>query len=490
MTAAQADLQPATTPQPAQSLGRGTVLVTAASALFVLSGYVLNVFLGRTLGPADYGLFGVVIGLMSVLNAVQGASFPQAVAKFTVEQPESSDEILAAGIAVQLVVGTIMGVAIFLFADALAGLLGDDGLVVPLRIMALALPPYSLFMLLLGYSGGRGQYSRQALMLSAYAIAKAAIAVGLSIVLGLAGAIAGYVLAALVALPMSGIRTLPTRRLAPLGPMLRYSLPLILIALVSIGHLNLDLFLVKGLVAGAEESGYYTAAQSIARVPYFLTTGFAIILLPAVARAAAGDPRRARGVVRDALRIGFLIVAPLAALLTGGADDIVQLLYTDAYEPATPALILLSPAMGCFALSALLTSLLAGVGRAALALLAGGAGLMSTGLLCFVLVGSDGIVGAGIATLLGGILALLIGVVAALHVFSLSIPWATLARGATASVIVGIAASVLDGTVATLLGLPLLVVTYAALLVLMREVKREDWQRMAAVGRARVLTNR
>lgn len=476
--------------QPAQSLGRGTVLVTAASALFVLSGYLVNITLGRTLGPADYGLFGVVIGLMSVLNAVQSASIPQAVAKFTAEQRESSQEILAAGLVVQLVVGIVLGVALFLLADAVAGLLGDEALVEPLRITALALPPYSLFLLLLGYSGGLGQYSRQALMLSAYAIAKAAFAVGLSIVWGLAGAIGGYVLAALVALPTSGIRRFPMRRLASLRPMLRYSLPLVLVALVSIGHLNLDLFFVKGLVAGAEESGYYTAAQSIARVPFFLTTGFAIILLPAVARAAAGNPRSAQGLVREALRVGFLIVAPLAALLAGAADDVVQLLYTDAYEPATPALMVLSPAMACFALSALLASLLAGVGRAVLALIAGGAGLLSTGILCFVLVPPQGTVGAAVATLVGAILALAIAGVAAFQVFSSTISWASVARGAAASLVIGIAASMLDGTAATLVGLPLLAATYAALLILMREVKREDWQRMAALGRARVLTNR
>ena len=37
------------------------------------SGYVVNVWLGRLLGPEDYGRFGVAISLLTILNVVQGA---------------------------------------------------------------------------------------------------------------------------------------------------------------------------------------------------------------------------------------------------------------------------------------------------------------------------------------------------------------------------------------------------------------------------------
>jgi two-component system, LuxR family, sensor kinase FixL len=50
-------------PAPAQPLGRGAIAATLASGVFVIAGYVINVVLGRTLGPVDYGLFGVVIGI-------------------------------------------------------------------------------------------------------------------------------------------------------------------------------------------------------------------------------------------------------------------------------------------------------------------------------------------------------------------------------------------------------------------------------------------
>jgi hypothetical protein len=57
-TAAQAELHAGTAQQPAQSLGRGTILVTAASALFVLSGYIVNIKLDRTLRPGPQSIPG------------------------------------------------------------------------------------------------------------------------------------------------------------------------------------------------------------------------------------------------------------------------------------------------------------------------------------------------------------------------------------------------------------------------------------------------
>lgn len=394
-TAPQADLQTASTPQPAQSLGRGTVLVTAASALFVLSGYIVNITLGRTLGPADYGLFGVVVGLMSVINAVQSASIPQAVAKATAERRQPPDEILAAGVAAQLVGGVVLGLILFLFADALATLMGDGRLATPFRVAAFVLPPFALFSLLMGFRGGQGRYARQALVLSVYSVAKAVFAIGLGALLGLVGAFVGYLLAALVAIPASGIWRLSTRKMAPLRPMLLYSLPLLAIGLLFMLHLTVDLFYVKAMLPEPETAGHYTAAQNIARVPYFLASGFAVILLPAMARWTTHKPESAQALAGDALRLGFIAIAPLAALLVGAGDEIVRLLYGAEYRPAGPVLLVLGPAVACIAMSGLLASLLSGAGRPGLAVFAAAVGVIVSAAAGVFLVPAYGGIGAG-----------------------------------------------------------------------------------------------
>lgn len=470
--------------RPAQSLASGTIAITAASGLFVLSGYVINIVLGRTLGPADYGLFGVVIGLMTVLNAVQNASIPQAVARFTAEQREPANDILAAGAVAQFVSGVVVGVTLFLLATPLASLFGDDGLAAPLRVAAFVLPPYAFFSLLMGFSAGRGRYSQQALLLSVYALAKAMFVVGLSAVAGLVGAIAGYFLAAISALPASGVWGIGTRRLAPLRPMLLYSVPLLLVALIAMTHLNLDLFFVKALVDEREAAGHYAAAQNVARVPYFLAGGFAAILLPAIARAAAYGRSGAQPMVRDALRLGFIAVAPLAALLAGSGDEVVRLLYGEGYSPANSVLVVLSPAVACLSLSTLLVSMLSGIGRPFLAVVGAGVGLAITALSCVLLVPPLGTLGAAVATLAGGLVAVVGAIWAAGRVFGTKPPALTFVRAGAAASAIGLAARAIDGNVALLVGLPGLLLLYGALLVVLRELTTEDWARGRALLRS------
>src|SRR5262245_31574235 len=148
----------------------GAFAATAAAVLFVVAGYIINVVLGRALGPLEYGLFGVVIGLMTVANALQTSGVPQALAKFAAEQRHSPADLLLTGGILQMVSSLVLAVALLVLAEPLALLLGDLSLTEPLRVAALAIPTYALFTLLNGIEGGRGNYVRQASMLSIYSV--------------------------------------------------------------------------------------------------------------------------------------------------------------------------------------------------------------------------------------------------------------------------------------------------------------------------------
>jgi O-antigen/teichoic acid export membrane protein len=53
-----------------QSVLRGTLYRIAAQAAFVASGYAIHIGLGRLLGPSEYGIYAVVISLMTMVNLV------------------------------------------------------------------------------------------------------------------------------------------------------------------------------------------------------------------------------------------------------------------------------------------------------------------------------------------------------------------------------------------------------------------------------------
>jgi O-antigen/teichoic acid export membrane protein len=65
-----------------QSVLRGTIYLMAAQAAFVASGYAIHISLGRLLGPSEYGIYAVVISLMTMVNLILTTGIPQAVAKY------------------------------------------------------------------------------------------------------------------------------------------------------------------------------------------------------------------------------------------------------------------------------------------------------------------------------------------------------------------------------------------------------------------------
>jgi stage V sporulation protein B len=385
----------------------------------------------------------------------------------------------------QVGAGLILTLALLLLARPVGLVLGDGSVVVPLRVGALVLVPYAAFTLYAGFYGGLALYSRQAAMLSVYSVAKAVLTIGLSVLLALPGAILGFVLAPIIALAGLARSRPAARGMAPIRPILLYSAPLLLLALLTVGQLSVDLFFVKAVVHDPASAGYYTAAQNIARVPYFLSTGFAVILLPAMARAARRGEASARATVRDAGRLGFLVIAPIAAVIAGAAGALVHLMYGDAYRPAAGVLGILGVAMACLALTTLVASVLAGVGRATLAVVSQGAGLVLTTLLCVVFVPSYGATGAAGATLAGALLGLLAGTASAVRVLGFRPPGGSLVRAGAAAAGVGLAARYLERPLGIVLGLPALLLAYGVLLAALGEFSAEDRMRARTLLHAR-----
>jgi stage V sporulation protein B len=433
-----------TEPTPAlrtpESIPRGAVLITVASAVFVISGYAVNVWLGRLLGPEDYGRFGVVIALITVLNVVQNAAIPQAVARFVAANSEPPEGILRLGAELQIGVALVLTACLVIAAPWISTLLGDDNLVYPLRVIALVLPAYGIFTLLMAFDNGRRAYTRQAVTQGTYAVAKAIASIGLSYPLQLLGAVIGYVVAPLVAIVVGWQRLWAPRATLGYRSLLGFAGPLSVYALASVGQLNFDILFVKAMVPGTGAAGFYAASQNISRIPYFLLTGLAVILLPAVAAAVTRGGEAVRSTSREALRAAVLLVVPPAALIVATSARLVELVYSESYAPGAGALSILAIGMGAVALSTVVASVVNGIGRAGATAAVTVGGTALTVVLCPILIPPFGATGAALATTAGGTVSLVILTLLATSSIPHLIPLASVARICAASGIVGVAA--------------------------------------------------
>src|ERR1700760_1419286 len=86
------------------NLGHGAIYLTLSGLAFLLSGYATNVWLGRRLGPHDYGRYGVIITLISSVNVMQVAGLPQALSRFVSEGRHPPDRLPITGLRIQAVV--------------------------------------------------------------------------------------------------------------------------------------------------------------------------------------------------------------------------------------------------------------------------------------------------------------------------------------------------------------------------------------------------
>ncbi len=242
------------------SLSRGTLYLTASSLLFALSGYATRIWLGNHFSPAEYGIYGVVISLNTALSLIASAGLPRSVSKLAAEDAQNADAILRSGLIAQLAASAAITVMLVLFAGSLAMVLNAPSMTPYLRLSALSLIPYAMLVLYWGYYNGLHRFKRVAVTNVLYSAAKVAFVIGLTYLFGLYGAIAGFTVASVIALG-AGLKLPKGATRIPYRPMLFFSLPVLVLSILTTLLQSVDLWFVQALLPGGPAPGYYTASQ-------------------------------------------------------------------------------------------------------------------------------------------------------------------------------------------------------------------------------------
>jgi O-antigen/teichoic acid export membrane protein len=336
-----------------EPVARGLALLAAGQGVCVLSGYVINVFLAKRLGPADYGLFGLVlsalvwleitisgIGNLAVVYVGRRGLDPELRGIFWRAQAAASSCVFLACLLPSLAAWAAGSRIGFLFAVA-----------------SLDLAVIGFYHLGSGFLNGLRWYTGQSLSSIAYSVSRAAAMVVLCLAgLGLGGAFAGNVvssvcglLAALAFLGLAerggGFSSLEgAADLPPVPTLVRESLSFVAIPLIYSLILFMDIWFVGALRPG-EDGGVFVSAHTVSRIVVFILSAVSMAAFPAFVSAfAAGDRGRALRLFRG---LGDLLLGgalPLALLLSVFAGPMVRILFGGAYESAALSLALLAPA--------------------------------------------------------------------------------------------------------------------------------------------------
>jgi len=352
------------------SLARGALYFMAANAVFLATGYLIHVGLARILGPASYGIFGVVIYLVTLANTVLYFGIPGAASKYIAENNRKAIAIKNKTLKIQLLLAFSIFAVFFLLARPLANVLDDLRLTFYIRISAFIIPVAALFSLYNGCLNGLREYGKQA----AASILRSGVKGGsifFLVFLGFSvgGAIFGYFLGSLAALLLawrffSRVKGNKDDNDFDAGKIVRFALPMMAFTVVFTFLMSVDLFFVKSLVEEDAKTGHYTAASMIARIPYSVLIGLSSALFPVISRSTFLSNHILTGsYIRNSLRYLLMLLIPGVLIIVSAPGELLNLFYSSLYLPAAFPLVILVIGLGFLTVFQILTTIIMASGR-------------------------------------------------------------------------------------------------------------------------------
>ena len=506
-----------------QSFLSGAVILTATIVVTKFIGALYKIPLGNLLDSEGMAHFYAAYNIYRLLLTLSTAGLPLAMSRMVSEaealgRENQKHRIFHVALGLFLVMGAVSGVGMFVLSAPLSRLLHDTLAQTAVKILAPAVFFVCLMSAIRGYTQGQGNMKPTAASEIIESLSKAVIGYGLAWWLlsrGLprhiaaAGAIGGVTAAtalALIALLLylAGRRgrrpshDVPEDRRIILRRLLRIGIPITAgscgMSIITVLDTSLVLGTLQRSLGYSQEAatalyGQYTYGLNLFTLPPALIAPVTISLIPAVSAARARlDAASARRNMDAAFRFAALLALPLGAGLCVLSRPLLDLLYPDIPETAAAAAGHLS-VLGIASIFVCLMTLSGGIlqayGRERIplwTLLAGGLAKIVSN---YLLVGDPaiGIRGAAYSTLLCYVLIAVLNLIAVarvvperpdyLEVFTKPL-LATAVMAAAARAGFGLAAQWIPGRAAVLPAILFAAGVYAALVLAMGIIRRQD----------------
>lgn len=321
---------------------RGSALLAAAFVVVGLGNYAYSLTVAHLLPLGSFGVFALAQSFLVFSAWFSNAGFPWTAARHLSRAGDAQQRavLLRGAIAGNVAIASTL--AALLLVLALAGVLrlGRES-AAPLVVAALACSTAGMNAVLRGGLQGTFRFGQVAIATMLETVVKIVAGVLLARSgLGATGAALG-ILAGLVAssaYALAALRGIPVLRVGALAGawLWRETRPLFVgfagMALLT----SIDLFAVK-IVAPSrtsnDQAGLYTAAVTLARMPFFVATALTTVVFPYVARA--GDNRRlASAYVRKGLLFSVVLLAPVSLGMVAVPRSVVTTFYPGSFAPS------------------------------------------------------------------------------------------------------------------------------------------------------------
>lgn len=317
---------------------RGTLQQLAARGCFMVSAYTITVILARELGPAVYGVYGLVMSVLLWVELGATAGIPGAMSRLLphYERTRAAEFENTAFALLLAISGGLFAICCALapFVAHLFRLPGEAWL---FRLAFLDIPIYAVYIGYQGMLNGYRHFGKVSLAVIAYSCTKLA---GIVLVWTMFELTAAAALLVNVLASVGGVVFLvfahPPRRASLhrdlVRPILQAALPLGLILASRQVLLTIDLWALKSLGATAAAVGLYIAAANLPKMLLVIPNTIGNVLFSSLARALANhNAPLAQTYIQATVRFVLLAMAPSCAILAVYAEESMTLIYSDSY---------------------------------------------------------------------------------------------------------------------------------------------------------------
>ena len=334
---------------------KDNIILFIGSIVSGVLGFIFHFYMGRILGPANYGILGVILSIIYIfsigLNTLQ-IGITKFTSDFNAKKEYSKVSYLINRSVKKLTIYGIMLLIIFILITPLLSKFLNIT-VTPLLIIS----PSIIFLMLLPINRGSLQGLQRFKGLSLNLVIEGTVKLfsGILLVLlgfGVYGAIISIVLSYAISFfagfyPLKDIIKINKKKFDT-KKVYKFSLP-ILIALISLTLMySIDLILVKHFF-NAVEAGYYTAASSLGKVLFFATLSISQVMFPKVSELYNKNEKHKHLLIKSLL-INLIIIIPAIIIYYLFPRLIVNILFGPKFLEIIPYIGPFAVIMGLFSL--------------------------------------------------------------------------------------------------------------------------------------------
>lgn len=463
--------------------------VTISEIIYNLSAYVIHSAMGRILGPAEYGRYGIVVTLTTMIVVLIGQGVPTAMAKYLGEiydtKPGLVPTIKKQTAKIQFYLIGSVTIVFFFLAPVISSVLKDSTLTPLFQISSLVIPAFALASFYFYYYTGLHEFKTQAWLKTSRSFFRILFILGLALLLkskgyALEGAIVGYILAPLSiffeAHLLDKFKKVKAEGFFDWHKLMQYAWPMTLFLIAYEFLITIDLYLVKGIMRDDRLTGLYNGAITVGRIPYFLFYALTIILLPAVSKSTSSENHaETKTLISQSLRLMVMFLFPIAILMAVFSNPILHIFYGKKFLDAAGPMSILMSGVTFLTIFYVMAFALNGAGKVKAPMFISFVGLATNIILSYFLIQNYGLTGAAVATSITSFVSMVMVLVYSYRYFGYLFKLSSFVKIVLASAIMYFAATFFSkGEFIFILWSAILLVFYLFLLFIFREFGKTE----------------